>query len=399
MAGSRSKTLTYGLPVVGAAAFAAGVALVAVNRPVTAQEQPPRPPTTAPAVSGDNPFQGGNVPDPAKFIGAVGVSEPAGEAIDVAAHVDGVIASVPVRAGDRVKRGDALLVVDTRSAERAVAEAEARVAVAEAEVRRLEASIPARRAAVTSAQAAVRSQEANVAAAEADADDKRNLLRVAEAVSDPRAIAAEEVAQRRFAVTQAEARVAVAEAGVEEAKAALAEAEVDLSLLAGDGEAGGAELVAARSQVDSARRALAKAETDLELRTVRSPLDAKVMQVNARPGAFASANTMETPLLVLGRDAPPQLRVEIDEVDIARFTPDADAWASPRGDASRRLELELDFVEPLVEPKRNLAGRTNERVDTRVLRVVYTFADPPGLIGVGQQFDVYVRANPGGGGR
>jgi hypothetical protein len=116
-----------------------------------------------------------------------------------------------------------------------------------------------------------------------------------------------------------------------------------------------------------------------------------VLQVNVEPGEFAPAGTTSPGLVVLARQGTPQLRVEIDEVDIARFAPTARAWASPRGNADLRYDLTLAYVEPLVVPKTNLSSRIDERVDTRVLQVVYDFASPPGLVGLGQQFDIYIQ--------
>jgi hypothetical protein len=47
-------------------------------------------------------------------------------------------------------------------------------------------------------------------------------------------------------------------------------------------------------------------------------------------------------------------------------------------------------VEPYVVPKRSLTGDSNERVDTRVMQVLYSFnrADLP--IYTGQLMDVYI---------
>ena len=52
----------------------------------------------------------------------------------------------------------------------------------------------------------------------------------------------------------------------------------------------------------------------------------------------------------------------------------------------------LEFVrfEPYVIPKKSLTGDTTERVDTRVLQVVYRVKDPNAPLYVGQQMDVYI---------
>jgi hypothetical protein len=51
-------------------------------------------------------------------------------------------------------------------------------------------------------------------------------------------------------------------------------------------------------------------------------------------------------------------------------------------------------VEPYVVPKRSLTGDSTERVDTRVLQVIYSFYKGALPIYVGQQMDVFIEAPP-----
>jgi hypothetical protein len=48
-------------------------------------------------------------------------------------------------------------------------------------------------------------------------------------------------------------------------------------------------------------------------------------------------------------------------------------------------------VEPFVIPKKSLTGDNTERVDTRVLQVIYALEDSTAKVFVGQQVDVYVK--------
>jgi HlyD family secretion protein len=386
---NRSRVLTWGLPFIGGATLLLGTGLVVNNRPVIAEETPPRQPTMAPTVPGSANACG--------FIGAIGTSEPSGEAVAIAAHTSGVVASVAVRVGDSVEIGQPLFTVDTTRAEADVMLRRAEIEVAEGELESLRASVPPLRAGVRSAEASLASARADLLVAKTDLADRQNLLRIATAVSDPRAISKEEVDRRRFAADQAEARVATAEAAVERAVAGVVQAEAELGRFIDPARGvDGPELLAATSRVGQARQALRRVEADLKLLTVRSPLEGKVLQVNIRPGEFAPASVPTEGLVVLGRNGPAHLRVEIDEVDIPRFSAGAQAWASPRGDAQARISLTLRTVEPLVVPKRNLAGRTSELVDTRVLQVVYELGREHQSPGIGQQFDVYIEASGGG---
>jgi hypothetical protein len=70
-----------------------------------------------------------------------------------------------------------------------------------------------------------------------------------------------------------------------------------------------------------------------------------------------------------------------------------------RGNRDIRFPLAFVRIEPYVLAKRSLTGDIAERVDTRVLELVYSF-DPDGLpVYIGQQVDVFIEAGetaPGG---
>jgi len=185
----------------------------------------------------------------------------------------------------------------------------------------------------------------------------------------------------------------LAQGRLEEAQARINEIDAELALIA---QPNGASLAVANATVDQARRAVERAEVDLALLTVRAPIDGTVLQVNVRPGEFAFAGTLATPLVVLGNLDPLHVRVDIDEADVPRFDPSAPAYASRRGLASERIQLSFVRIEPLLVPKRSLTGALGERVDTRVLRVIYAL--PPGTTNAypGQQVDVFIESVPVG---
>jgi len=70
--------------------------------------------------------------------------------------------------------------------------------------------------------------------------------------------------------------------------------------------------------------------------------------------------------------------------------PQAPAVAALRGDASIRSPLRFVRIEPLVIPKRSLTGDSSERVDTRVLQVLYEIERKDPRFFVGQQMDVFI---------
>jgi hypothetical protein len=65
--------------------------------------------------------------------------------------------------------------------------------------------------------------------------------------------------------------------------------------------------------------------------------------------------------------------------------PQADVWVMDPG-----VKLQYVRTEPLVVPKRNLTGTVSERVDTRVMQVIYAISPASLRAIVGQQVDVYI---------
>lgn len=150
----------------------------------------------------------------------------------------------------------------------------------------------------------------------------------------------------------------------------------------------------AKALLDAAQADLEASRTRLILHTVRSPIDGVVMARNLRVGEFAPAGQTSTTLLQLGNLNPMHVRVDIDENDAWRFLPDRKGIAFLRGNSAISVPLEFVRVEPFVRPKKSLTGESVERVDTRVLQIIYRF-DPSGQpIYAGQQMDIYIEAEP-----
>jgi hypothetical protein len=94
----------------------------------------------------------------------------------------------------------------------------------------------------------------------------------------------------------------------------------------------------------------------------------------------------------MGGERPLHVRVQVDENDIWRLREGAPAEAVVRGNRDIRFALTFVRIEPYVLAKRSLTGDIAERVDTRVLELVYSF-DPDGLpVYIGQQVDVFIDA-------
>lgn len=317
------------------------------------------------------------------FVAGSALVEASSQNIAVGAPVGAVVERVAVTVGDTIKKGDVLFELDPRELRASLVSREAAVVVTQSQLEKLlqgtrPEQIPPAEARVVEAQAAQR-------AAQALLDEAWSQFSRAEAMEDARSLSVEEIARRRFAVAAAEARVAQADAGLAEAKA-----QVDL-LRAGTWAP---DILVARSQVAEAQASVEAVKIELDRRIVRSPIDGQVLQSNIRVGEFAQAGPLASPLMLVGSVNPLHVRIDVDEHEAWRVKPGARAEAFVRGNKDIKTTLTFVRFEPFVIPKRSLTGESTERVDTRVLQVVYAF-DPSGLpIFVGQQMDVYIEAQP-----
>ena len=191
---------------------------------------------------------------------------------------------------------------------------------------------------------------ANASAGEAKArlTQAREQLRLAESVPDQRAVSREEIGNRRSAV-------AIAEAAWLSAKARASQIGLSESRF-----------------------------------TIRAMQSGKVLQINIHPGEFAQSGAQSKPLLLIGNIQRLYVRVDIDEFDAFRVAPGAAAVAFVRGAPRHPVPLKFERIEPYVGPKTALTGSPTERVDSRVLQVVYSFSASVLPVYVGQQVDVYI---------
>ncbi len=341
-----------GLPLIAVLGVAFAWHMVArTNQPVVAA-QPVVPPAE---------------PEFSERISGAGIVEASTENIAVGTILPGVVSEVFVKVGDRVQRGAPLFAIDARDwlAERAVRLAQ--IGIAKAQLERLRAA---------PRPEDVPPVEARVKEAEAALTDARNQWNIAEALTDKRAISTEELDRRRMAVQVAEARLAQSKA------------QLDL-IQAGTWRP---ELLVAEAELAQAEAALQRIETDIERATVRAPVDCTILQVKTRVGEFAQTGQLATPLMLVGDTQQLHVRADIDENDAWRFQATASAVAFVRGNRDLSTPLTFVRVEPYVVPKRSLTGDSTERVDTRVLQVLYRF-DPAALsVYVGQQMDVFIEA-------
>jgi len=298
-------------------------------------------------------------------ISGSGIIEASTRNIAIGTHVSGIVTRVFVKVGDRVKAQDPLFVLDDRTHRAELGIREAAVKEAEARLQRLKAAPRPEELPIA---------EATVKEAEAILGDLRQQLEIVERVTDRRAVSIEDVNKRRYAVAIAQARLARATADLALLKAGSWQPDIDVAR---------AGLTRSHSELEAAR-------VEINRLTVRAPVAGAVLQVNLRPGEFAQSGVLSQPLILLGSVDRLHVRVDIDENDAWRFNPDAPASAYLRGHAEYKTDLTFEYVERYVIPKKSLTGESTERVDTRVLQVVYSFPRENLPVYTGQQVDVYI---------
>jgi HlyD family secretion protein len=357
--------------------FAVSMLGFAIYHVVQAQQKPPKPPP--PLEPARTPF--------GRTVAGAGIVEARSQNIAVGSAVPGVVLKVwapeelglPAKSGlmpwealigQCVKQGDPLFRVDDRHYRAMLAFHEANLASARAQLAKLEQMPRPEELAVSVAKVEV---------AEAAVEIQRDLVE-----RDAKLVASGSVNDEQYRQHRLSLRMAQKQ---------LAQAKADLALT----RAGswGPDKEIARAAVKLAEAQVQQDKTDIERAIVRAPVDGVVLQVNVRPGEYVG-NNPNAALVVLGVITDHlHVRVDIDEHDIPRFLPGAPAVASLRGAPDKKYPLTFVRVEPYVIPKKSLTGDNTERVDTRVLQVIYSLKPEGKPIYVGQQLDVFLDVGAG----
>ncbi|TAE34505.1 MAG: efflux RND transporter periplasmic adaptor subunit [Alphaproteobacteria bacterium] len=151
----------------------------------------------------------------------------------------------------------------------------------------------------------------------------------------------------------------------------------------------------ATSRIEEIKAQLNHARTTKARLSVRAPMDGEVLEVNVRPGEFASAGALPQPLIRMGDVSTVHVRVEIDEEYASHIDEHSKAQAMRRGNSEERLPLTFVRFEPYIKPKQNLAV-ANQSVDTRVMQVIYALPQGSVKMYIGQQMDVFIDHNEAG---
>jgi RND family efflux transporter MFP subunit len=154
----------------------------------------------------------------------------------------------------------------------------------------------------------------------------------------------------------------------------------------------------AEAQVKVAESVVAQVETDVQRSIIRAPVAGEILQVNVHVGEIAPVVayiSSQATLMLMGTVQPLQIRIDIDEDDAWRYIKGSQATAFVRGNSHIHFPLKFFRIEPYIIPKASFTGQTTERVDTRVLQVLYQFEKADLPIYAGQVLDVFLDVGQG----
>jgi multidrug resistance efflux pump len=341
----------YVLPGVAVVLLVFAVAFVSGQN----KSQPPVTPKTPPP---ESPFD--------YTVAGAGLVEAQTENIAIGSPTPGVVTKVLVKVDDKVEAGEPLFELDDRQLQAELRIRKAALVAAQADLTRME-NEPRKEELLMSA--------ATLAEARANLASQQDQLNRAKELYKQKVETAQGLIARQEAVKAADALVAKAQA------------EYDMR----EAGAWSYDLEVARSKVAQAEAQIEQTMTELDRLVVRALVRGRVLQVNVRPGEFVGTPPGQA-LIVLGNIEKLHVRVDIDENDIPRYVPGSRGIAMVRGQSDVEFPLTFVRVEPYVVPKRSLTGENTERVDTRVLQVIYSIDTLGKPLYVGQQLDVYILA-------
>ena len=332
-------------------------------------EKKPQPPAFNPA---SNPY--------GKGIYANGIIESYqenGENINIYPEVSGTITKILVAEGQTVRKGAPLLMIEDSVQRATVAQLRSQAEAALALLEELKAQ--PRKENLEIAKAQVEFANASLKSAQDQLDKQRQSYAL-----NPKSVSRNDLDNAENAASVSKANLEVARRQYELTKA-------------------GAWIYDIRNQ-ENQYQALTKAYTAsnalLAKYIIRAPSGGVILSINAAVGSYISPQGTydtytqgSTPVFVMGSaQAYSGVRCYIDEILVHRLPRPARLKAKMfiRG-TDISLPLEYVRVQPYVSPKIQLSNQRTERVDVRVLPVIFRFARQNNLsLYPGQLVDVYI---------
>jgi HlyD family secretion protein len=352
--------LKYVLPLIVIGFLLFTVWQVNDTKPKQVQLPPPKQPSTTTFI---------------KTVAGSGIIESKTENIAVGTAVPGIVMEVYVEVGQNVQPGQELFKIDDRELQAELTVRQQKVQSVEADLGRLQ-NLP-RQEQIPVIKAQIEEAQANLA-------ERADELKRANELVKTRTWTEQDLINRQKMYDVAAAQLRRTEAEF---------VRVSKDLIAWD-----YELRSAQAQIEYSKAEVQYIREQLKRCIVKAQEAGRVLQVNIRKSEYAATGNKD-PLILLGNIEKLHIRVDIDEHDIPRIpkfqangTTNPEAFARLKGETEEKIPLSFVREEPYVVPKKSLTGLSTERVDTRVLQMIFEVQPTQKMLYVGQQVDVFINA-------
>jgi len=331
--------------------------------------QSPLPPAFSPPT---NPYPNGIYAE-----GLVESDQPSGENTNVYPEVTGTVKQILVTEGQEVKKGTVMLLIDDSIQRATVEQLQSQAQAASTVLEELKAQ--PRKETLDVSEAQVVSAQAALKTAQDELDKQQAAYDI-----NPKSISKDALDSAANAV-------------------ATAKANLDVALKQRDLTKAGAwiyDINNQERQYNALFKSYSSASALLSKYTLRAPKDEIVLAINSTVGSFVSGQGAYDaytqgmdPVLVLGSPhAHLNVRCYVDEILVPRLPTPArmKAQMSVRG-SNVKIPLEYVRMQPVISPKIELSDQRQERVDVRVLPIIFRLEKPEGLtLYPGQLVDIYI---------
>jgi HlyD family secretion protein len=299
----------------------------------------------------------------AGVVSAAGRVEPVGEEIRIGPEMDGKLARVLVDEGDTVQKGQVVAMLTNGDFQARVDLAKATLREREAQLERLRngARVEEKR----ESEAMLREAEAQMQTAQAERDRRQSLL-------------------ERGAISRSEYDLTARD--YETWKARVEASRERLKVVQSQTRA--EDLKRAEAEVAHAEATLAEARALLEKTYVRAPIAGRVLRRYRKSGESVSVQA-DTPIVSLGNLDTLRVRVDVDEVDVARLYVGQPAWVSAEAYGTRKFTGKVVRIGQTLGRKNVRTDEPTERIDTKILETLVEL-DPGQRLPVGLRVDAFL---------
>ncbi len=206
---------------------------------------------------------------------------------DLRARASGTVKSVLHDIGDKVKKGEVLVVIDVPESDQDVARSEAMILQRKQELRVSDAKLKDAKAAKDVSAATIKQREAEVEGATATRDLKKRKFARFQELAAKGSVVGSLVEEEERDFLSSEAVVTSTKANVERARADYVESESKI-------EAAAADIDLKKAQIEVARKDLDRAKAVADYAKIVAPFDGVVVRRTIDPGSFVQNATTGT---------------------------------------------------------------------------------------------------------